>query len=118
MAELSRLTDSLPLRGKQLSAAVVIVLTWAAVVTPSLVQSFTAPKSRNFTSDTETASAASSLVNLALTVGLTGVLVLLVIRYLNDLPVDRRGAWWCCCCPGSTRSPGTCSPEPRCASVA
>jgi hypothetical protein len=94
MAELSRptrLTDTLRLRGKQQSAAAVIVLAWAAVVMPSLVQSYTAPKSRNFTSDTETASAASGLVNLGLSVALTGVLLLLLVRYLNDLPTDRRG---------------------------
>lgn len=58
---------------------------------PSLVQSFTAPKNRTFTSDTGTVSAASSLVNVALTVALTGLLLLLLVRYLNDLPVDRRG---------------------------
>lgn len=86
-----RLTDTLRLRGKQQSAAAVIVLAWAAVVMPSLVQSYTAPKSRTFTSDTETASAASSLVNLGLSVALTGVLLLLLVRYLNDLPTDRRG---------------------------
>jgi O-antigen ligase len=83
--------DPRRLRGKHQSAAAVIVLAWAAVVMPSLVQSFTAPKNRNFTSDTETASAASSLVNLTLTVTLTGLLLLLLVRYLNDLPTDRRG---------------------------
>lgn len=68
-----------------------IVLAWAAVVLPSLVQSFTAPKARSFTSDTETSSAAAALVNVGLTVALTGLLLLLVVRHLDDLPVDRRG---------------------------
>jgi hypothetical protein len=88
MAELS---EALRLRGKQQSAALVIVLTWAAVVMPSLVQSYTATKSRNFTSDVQVASAASSLVNLALSLALTGLLLLLLVRYLNELPSDRRG---------------------------
>jgi O-antigen ligase len=91
VTEPTKPTGALSERGRQRSAGAVIVLAWAAVVMPSLVQSFTAPKNRTFTSDLPAPSGASSLVNLALTLALTGLLLLLVIRHLNHLPVDRRG---------------------------
>lgn len=72
--------------------ASMIVLAWAAVVVPSLTQSLTAPKRRMTTNDVESYSRLAELMNVAITLTLALLCVLLVFRHLHLLPVDRRGA--------------------------
>jgi O-antigen ligase len=76
---------------KNHGTATLITLAWAAVILPSLTQSLTAPKHRMATSDVAPYSTTAELMNVAITLTLALLCVLLVFRHLHLLPVDRRG---------------------------
>ena len=77
-----------PPRGAEFRA--VVVLTWAAIVLPNLVQTLTAPKARKFTYDVVQLSRLADLTSLACNLALVGMCVVVIVRRLDRLPSDRR----------------------------
>jgi O-antigen ligase len=86
-----RLTDALRFEGDRHGTAAVIFLTWATVVVPALVRSYTAPKARQLTSDAGASSFLASVTTLLLVMSLAFTIGLLIVRHLGQLPTDRRG---------------------------
>jgi O-antigen ligase len=70
--------------------AVLIVLTWLAVVLPRMVQSLTAPKHETLVNDDIPYSAATAFLSHLLTVLVIGWCVVVIARRSTDLPTDRR----------------------------
>ena len=82
--------DRVPRRRQVDQTAVLIVLTWLAVVLPRFVQSLTAPKHVVVVNDAIPYSSSTALLGHFLTVLLIGWCVVVFARHSADLPTDRR----------------------------
>ncbi len=78
-----------PARRLRDPATVLIVLTWATIIVPRVVQSLTAPKYRTSVGDPVPYRLPATLTSTALSLVLAAWCLMLVLRRLRNLPADR-----------------------------
>ena len=78
-------------REERWATPAIVTLTWACIIVPSLVQTFTQPKYRVFTGETVEYGTAALVVSLATMMALLGVCGVVILRHLGRLRGDRRG---------------------------
>jgi O-antigen ligase len=73
------------------AAPLLLALSWASVILPSLAETLLVPKHREFTDEAVEYNVIASAISLMITLSIVVVCLSVLVRRLNSLPGDRRG---------------------------